>query len=60
MKKMIRKPKENKLIFKNMFAKFAIKTCRMNENKIAEHLLRQISRAKRFLLDRGANVTNLF
>ena len=43
-----------------MFAKFAIRTCRMNENKIAEHLLREISRAKRFLLDRGANVTDLF
>ena len=60
MKKMICEPKENKQIFKNMFVKFAIRTCRMNENKIAEHLLREISRAKRFLLDRWANVTDLF
>ena len=38
---------------------FAIKTCRMNENKILGHLPREISRATKFLLDRGANITNL-
>ena len=42
-----------------MFAMFAIKTCRMNENKIAGHLTREISRAIKFLLERGANVTHL-
>ena len=42
-----------------MFAMFAIKTCRMNENKIRGHLPREISRATKFLLDRGANITNL-
>ena len=41
-----------------MFTKFAIKTCRMNENKIVGHLPREISRATKFLLDRGANVTH--
>ena len=38
---------------------FAIKTCRMNENKIVRHLLREVSRATRFLLDKGANLTHL-
>ena len=41
-----------------MSAMFAIKTCRMNENKILGHLPREISRAAKFLLDRGANITN--
>ena len=35
---------------------FAIKTCRMNENKIVGHLPIEISRATKFLLHRGANV----
>ena len=30
---------------------------RMNESKIVGHLPREISRATKFLLDRGANVT---
>ena len=38
---------------------FVIKTCRMNENKIVGHLPRKISRATKFFLDRGANVTHL-
>ena len=42
-----------------MFAMFAIKICRMNENKIVGHLPKKISRATKFLLDRGANVTDL-
>ena len=36
---------------------FAIKTSRMSDNKIVGHLPRQIFRATKFLLDRGANVT---
>ena len=38
---------------------FAIKTCRMNKNKIVRHLLREVSCATRFLLDKGANLTHL-
>ena len=38
---------------------FVIKTCRMNQNKIVGHLPRKISRAAKFFLDRGANVTHL-
>ena len=41
-----------------MFTMFAIKNCRMNENKIVGHLPKKISRAKTFLLDRRANVTH--
>ena len=42
-----------------MFVMFAIKTCRMNENKIVGHLPREIPHATKFLLDRGANLTHL-
>ena len=42
-----------------MFVMFAIKTCQKNENKIVGHLSREISRATKFLFDRGANVTHL-
>ena len=38
---------------------FDIKTCRMNKNKIVRHLLREVSCATRFLLDKGANLTHL-
>ena len=34
-----------------MFAMLAIKTCRMNENKIVGLLPREISRTAKFLLD---------
>ena len=30
----------------------------MNENKIVRHLLREVSRAARFLLDKGVNLTH--
>ena len=42
-----------------MLAMLAIKTCWMNENKIVGLLPREISRAAKFLLDTGANVTHL-
>ena len=56
------KPEENRqLIYshetQSVFDVFAIKTSRMNESKIVGHLPREISRATKFLLDRGANVT---
>ena len=56
------KPEENRqLIYshetQSLFDVFAIKTSRMSDNKIVGHLPRQISRATKFLLDRGANVT---
>lgn len=38
---------------------FAIKTCRMNENKIVGHLPSEISHATKFLLEKGADVTHL-
>ena len=41
--------KKNIQNFKNMFAIFSIKTCRMNENKTDGHLPREISRATKFL-----------
>ena len=42
-----------------MLVMFAIKTCRMNENKIVALLPTEISCATKFLLDRGANITHL-
>ena len=38
---------------------FAIKTCQMNKNKTVRHLLREVSCATRFLLDKRANLTHL-
>ena len=39
---------------------FAIKTCRMNENKIVGHLPSEISHATKFLLEKGADVTQTY
>ena len=41
----------------NLFDMFAIKTCRLEGGQIVGHLPREISRPTKFLLDRGAKVT---
>ena len=40
----------------NTFDRFAIKVCEKDKNEIVGHLLMEISRVTKFLLDRGANV----
>ena len=42
---------------RNLFDMFAIKTCRLEDEQIVGHLPREISRPTKFLLDRGAKVT---
>ena len=40
----------------NAFDRFAIRVCKKDKNEIVGHLLMEISRVTKFLLDRGANV----
>ena len=41
----------------NDFDYFSIKTCKKDDNEIVGHLPREISRPRKFLIDRGARVT---
>ena len=41
----------------NTFDRFAIKVCEKDKNEVVGHLLMEISRATKFLLDRGANLS---
>ena len=41
----------------NLFDMLAINTCRLDDGKVVGHLPREISRATKYLLDRGANIT---
>ena len=55
-------PKENEQLScshekQNLFDMFAIKTCRSSDNKTVGHLPREISRATKYLFDRGAKIT---
>ena len=41
----------------NLFDMFAIRACRKDCEKTVGHLLREISRPKKYLIDRGAKIT---